>query len=441
LNGDVLFLADKDHLEILKKGVDLWNKWREENPSIKPDLSGSDFEGAILVEADLSQANLSKTNLGSADLSEANLFQTDLGEAKLNWANLAKAYLGEANLTKSDLSEADLTKADLTDAKLTKADLAKADLIQANLSNADLTGANLAKADLSGANLSGANLANADISEAKLLQVNLYRANLTGANLSEAKLNGADLVETNLVRANLSRADMSGARVIGATLNGATLTDCRVFGISAWGLKGSEEAQQSNLLITAEGESEITVDNLEVAQFIYLMLHGDKIRGVINTIGQKGVLILGRFSERKYILEGIKTKLRDIGYVPIVFDFERPVNRDFTETVMTLAGMSRFIIADITQPKSVPLELQATVPDYMIPMVTIIEKGEKPFSMFRDLWIKYRDWVLEPLAYDSIEQLQRVFQKAIVDPANNRLLLLRAKKAEKTKIRDASDYE
>jgi hypothetical protein len=35
---------------------------------------------------------------------------------------------------------------------------------------------------------------------------------------------------------------------------------------------------------------------------------------------------------------------------------------------MTLAGMSRFVIADIANPKSAPLELQAAVPDYMIPL-------------------------------------------------------------------------
>jgi hypothetical protein len=31
--------------------------------------------------------------------------------------------------------------------------------------------------------------------------------------------------------------------------------------------------------------------------------------------------------------------------------------------------LSRFIIADITNPRSSPLELQATMPDYMIPFV------------------------------------------------------------------------
>src|SRR5215207_2029801 len=33
-----------------------------------------------------------------------------------------------------------------------------------------------------------------------------------------------------------------------------------------------------------KGEPEITVDNIEVAQFVYLLLHNEKIRDVIDTI-------------------------------------------------------------------------------------------------------------------------------------------------------------
>jgi len=68
-----------------------------------------------------------------------------------------------------------------------------------------------------------------------------------------------------------------------------------------------------------------------------------------------------------FCLDPIRAGLRRLGYLPIVFDFDRPTDRDFSETVMTLAGISRFIIADITKPKSVPLELEATVPNCMIP--------------------------------------------------------------------------
>src|SRR5437764_11193255 len=98
-------------------------------------------------------------------------------------------------------------------------------------------------------------------------------------------------------------------------------------------------------------------------------------------------------------------ELRERGYLPIVFNFDKPETKDFTETVRLLAGLSRFVIADITNPRSAPLELQATVPEYMIPFVPILEKGEEPFAMFSDLWIKHREWVLEPVWYSSVEGL------------------------------------
>ena len=47
--------------------------------------------------------------------------------------------------------------------------------------------------------------------------------------------------------------------------------------------------------------------------------------------------------------------------------------------------MSCFVIADITSPRSVPLELEATVPDNKIPFVPIIQKGKPGFSMFTNL--------------------------------------------------------
>src|SRR5690606_4807432 len=81
------------------------------------------------------------------------------------------------------------------------------------------------------------------------------------------------------------------------------------------------------------------------------------------------------------------------GFLPIIFDFERATERDFTETIKILAGMALFVITDISNPRSNPLELQATVPDYMVPFVPILQKGEEPFAMFVDLQRKYR-WVM-----------------------------------------------
>jgi hypothetical protein len=87
------------------------------------------------------------------------------------------------------------------------------------------------------------------------------------------------------------------------------------------------------------------------------------------------------------VLEQLRDKLRDLGFVPMVFNFDKPETKDFTETVRLLCGLSKFVIVDITNPRSAPLELQATVPDYMVPFVPILQQGdeENPFTMFVDL--------------------------------------------------------
>jgi hypothetical protein len=189
-------------------------------------------------------------------------------------------------------------------------------------------------------------------------------------------------------------------------------------------------------VITRLDQPEITVDNLDVAQFVYLLLHNEKIRDVIDTIGKKGVLLLGRFSGgRMALLERLRQELRKRDFIPIVFNFERPEKSDFTETVRTLVGLCRFIIADITSPRSTPLELQATVPDYMIPFVPIIEVGEEPFAMFQDLWVKHRAWVLDPIAYGSVEELVQGLDEEIIEPALARFDELVVKKAETLRVR------
>ena len=74
------------------------------------------------------------------------------------------------------------------------------------------------------------------------------------------------------------------------------------------------------------------------------------------------MLILGRFTpERKAVLDALRDGLRKHDYLPILFDFHVPATRDITETVSLLARMARFIIADLTDPSSIPKELEAIV--------------------------------------------------------------------------------
>jgi hypothetical protein len=57
-------------------------------------------------------------------------------------------------------------------------------------------------------------------------------------------------------------------------------------------------------------------------------------------------------------------------YLPIIFDFDRPDNRNLTETVMILVGLSRFVIVDLSG-RSVANELRSTVPHFKIDAIPI----------------------------------------------------------------------
>jgi len=80
------------------------------------------------------------------------------------------------------------------------------------------------------------------------------------------------------------------------------------------------------------------------------------------------------------------------------------------------------------------------VPDYKIPFVPIIQKGEEPFSMFKDL-MAY-PWVIKPvISYDSPEILMQMLEAVIIKPAikkHNELVQIKAKEWEIEDIRQVS---
>ena len=95
-------MANQEHLYILKKGVtnsaifkpsfSKWNKWRDKNSEIRPDLSEAYLHGASLSGADLSGAYLRGANLSGADLDGANLSAANLRGADLRGA---QGYAGD----------------------------------------------------------------------------------------------------------------------------------------------------------------------------------------------------------------------------------------------------------------------------------------------------------------------------------------------------------
>ena len=358
-------MADETFLKILEKGVDAWNEWRRINYLSCPDLRR---------------------------------------------ANLVRMQLPGIVFTNVDLTEADLQYTNLKGADLSYAQLDNADLCPTNL-----IGANLEHAHLIGANLFSANLSRANLQFAKLRGANLWMAQLNSADLRNADLEEANLRGTYLNDANLSEANLSHSHMIGTKFNNANLRGCSVYGVSAWDIE-LERAIQTDLVISGVGAS-LTADNLEVAQFLYVLLNNRKLREAIDSITLKVVLILGRFTpKRKMVLEAIREALRRHNYLPVLFDFEKPNSRDTMETVSTIAHMARFVIADLTEARSVLQELQHIIPRLpSVPVQPLLESSDNEPGMLDHLR-NYRS-LLKLHKYETVEDLMKTLDHEVIAPS------------------------
>ncbi len=434
-----------NYLTLLGDGPAVWNAWRKAHPEVKPDLSHLDLSGlglggcdlshceligtnlrgcdlsdtdlsfAILRGAELRSAVFVRTNLTSASLYEASLGGSDLRRARIHRTVFGKAYAWDVNMSGMDLRLAFFQETDLGGAMLAGADLSNGHLDGATLRKANLEGATLVGARMNGAICEDAHMKGADLCQAQLSMANLIGANLEGAGLAGANLTGANLMRAKLRRARLKGADLRAAILVQADLSRADLTQAAVYGVSAWNVI-LDQTCQDDLRIDIADDHFITCDNIEVAHFVHLCVNNRKIRDVIDTISAKAVLILGNFSpERKAVLDRLKDSLRRRDLVPILFDFDKPGSRDLTETISMLAHMSRFVIADLTDARSIPQELKSIVPHLpSVPVQPLLLESQRGYAMFEHF--ERFPWVRPTYYYKNTEHLLTTLEHQILEP-------------------------
>ena len=88
--------------------------------------------------------------------------------------------------------------------------------------------------------------------------------------------------------------------------------------------------------------------------------------------------------------------------------------------------MSRFVIADVTDAKSIPQELQAIVPDLpSVPVRLLIQKGAREYGMIGHF--KRYPWVIETYEYEDTPQILASISEQVIEPAEQRVEELREK--------------
>lgn len=360
-------MAIEEHFDILKQGKNAWNSWMQSNWRELPKIE---------LRADKPLRN-------------------------------AKAiYI--------PFTRADLSGLDLTEFKSFKGyNFGKVNFSHCNLKGIDFSGSNLRRSNFSNCNMRLAKFDNCNLDLAYLVHANLNKSSFKSCSLINSNLSNCELFQANFSNANLSGSSLMWAQLIETVFVNATLSNCRVYGASIWN-SNFENATQFNILINKRNEYDISVDNIEIAQFLYLITSNKKIKDVIETLTSKVVLILGRFtSGRKSVLDKIKNELIRLNYVPVIFDFQKPVNKDFIEPVLLLAHLAKFVLADFSDSNIILEEVPLIAQNTSVVIVPIIEESQIEPTTLRNLRINHIS-IAKTYRYKNIEQLIETQLKEII---------------------------
>ncbi|GAB6089122.1 pentapeptide repeat-containing protein [Spirochaeta dissipatitropha] len=344
-------MASEEHIKILQSGIENWNSWRNENPGLSPSLRDITFSDKFPNPKEIyNLPNFENCNFSNTDL---------------HGVSLRNGFYTRCNFNGSQINFADLVDAYFESCTFNEVRMRVTKIGSASFHNCSF-----------------------------------IDSDLSYCSAQDTSFSGSTFKNTKLEHISFINNDFSDS----------TIQGCFVYGISSWDLS-LENAEQKDLIITNEDQPQIKVDNIELAQFLYLIINNKKLRDVIDTITSKVVLILGNFSpDRKAILDEIRDILRKSDFIPVMFDFKKPASRNLTETVMTLANMSKFVIADLTSPRSIGHELSAVIPRLQsVNFYPIINQNETEYGMFEEF--AKLQWVKPIKEYDSVKKMVALILK------------------------------
>lgn len=145
--------------------------------------------------------------------------------------------------------------------------------------------------------------------------------------------------------------------------------------------RSGKQAAKDQVIVRAEHEktAQLTIQHARD-------IDGMNFSEIMSQTSKKRVLILGRFKKRRLkILELIKKNLEEHpnNYIAELYTYKRPEKYDLVQSICCFAALSKFIIADISEPSAVQAELQAINSlNLSVPVIPIINKTGKEYSLF-----------------------------------------------------------
>ncbi|HET6597834.1 MAG TPA: toll/interleukin-1 receptor domain-containing protein [Anaerolineales bacterium] len=301
-------MAIEEHLAVFKQGVDAWNRWRDANPAVPPDLSRVNFWSLETSDPYLMEAlwNVWRPERRSYNLKNVNFTSANLRGACLSCADLRGARFNCADLSFADLRLATVDGVQFKEAKLKAVKLGGLHAVRANLSQTDLE-----YADLSGADLTGADLTH---------------SNLKSVNLTDAVLDGADLSESTMQWGLLANVDLSQVKGLEAV---------RHWGRSSVGMDTIERSQGRipESFLQGCGLSALEIEYVKLAT---PGLEAEQVKAIVESIaqirfhrGQSGSCFIGFDLQDEEFAQHLHADLQRHGircwFVPVHRKFGNPL--------------------------------------------------------------------------------------------------------------------
>ena len=270
-------MANQEQLKILKQGVEVWNKWREENPDVTIDLSAAQLQGFDFSSYNLSNANLYKINLANCRLYNV----------KFNDSNMKGAFFRGASINFVEFKRADILGGIFVGIK----DFKYVDFQEANLINSSFENTIIESGYFAWAKLNGVNFNNASLAKADFYLAIARNANFCGANLKYANLQFMDI----------SFSDFSNACITGVNLYGTSRFEWKIRNVKCDYIFFSEKGKDWDRRVPSKRE-------FKKSEFEMLYKHVPSIELVF----EKGMDILDP-ALLAYIAEEFKEKHPKLG--------------------------------------------------------------------------------------------------------------------------------
>lgn len=321
-------MADKEHLEWLRKGIDFWNDMRQQH-RFAPDFSGvslrAQLAGSSCVERDGDSVFIRLDN--------ANLEGGDFRNADLRYIHLKEANLRNSRFQGALLQYADFTGAEIGNANFRDADLYSVKLNGTYAQNTDFTGASLFSADLRDAYFAYANLTRAYLGYANLSGTNFFSANLTGADISHTR----PLVSALYPGVGVGECQASGFPEEIMTI-GEVVNICRFFE-NYYGTNSKKSRFMDGHMFYFRGESDISwklspsiMRNLEKGKEPFQEKEGKMLLDLMSQRPQDFASATSALSQWVIAQQhGLRTRLLDITRNPLVALFHACENSSNSE--------------------------------------------------------------------------------------------------------------